>query len=200
MSEWTWNIITAVISGLATTISAALLLWIINIVRNLWLKFKIKKIICKHSHLCGLMESLTPQKVKYSGIVIKNPSDIFLTIRSVWAESGEEGHSCRYPMDYIGPFFQEDITLPFDVSEHKERYGFVTLSPFTNGQWILRKEDLINCQYTSFNQLQIHVEYQTFFKNPKVIRVVIAKSEILDYLNKMLSEMSKKNESGIKNE
>jgi hypothetical protein len=199
MSEWFWNIIIAVISGLTTTISAALLLWIFNLVRNQWLKNKIKKVICKNSHLCGLMESFATKKMKYAGVVIKNTSAVFLTIRAVWAEAGKEGNYSLFPMTYIGPYFQKDIN-PFSYApEQKNMYGFIELSPFTNGQWILSEEELINCQDTTINRLQVYVEFQTFFKNPKVISVIIKKPEVLDYLNKMLAEVSEKTDAVVKN-
>ena len=189
MTNWGWDVITAIVSGIATTLSAAIFLSLWNWIRNYWLKYKIVKNIQHKSDPRGVI--VYPRQMKNSGILIYNPFDFAFTVRSVWAEYGDDKHSGRCPLRYDGIEYQED-TVP--VATTKRPYDYIVVEPFTNGKWIVEKESVGDDRH--FNRLSVHVEFTTFFRSPKVIKVSVGTPQILQFINQMVDENKGVKEAG----
>ncbi len=185
------NIFLSIITGVATTVSTAVLLFLINFARNFWLEHKIKRSIAQ-SEPTGIKTFKNGKPVYgLAGLIISNKLKIPITIRSVVAETEEKSGSVLW---YSGPSIKEDIYPSGHFSYESScdnPYDFVTLPPFTNGRWGLDGDGYRHMHRTPqklFCTLKVSVQYLTFLKNPKVINIKITNKSAFRDINELVEE------------
>jgi hypothetical protein len=129
-----------------------------------------------------------------AGVTIDNNFYFPITVRSVWANVGSDG---KISLVYNGPQFKEDLLPSRKVSEDNI-YGFVELPAYTNGTWVIdrsyiQKQKQIQNRITGYT---VHVEFQTYFNVPKVVKIEIDKPESLSHINNLIDECNSKLNSG----
>lgn len=181
------NIFLSIVTGVATTASTAVLLFLINFVRNFWLKRKIKSIITQTEPTGTVTLKNGKTVYDFAGLIISNKLDIPITVRSVVAETEEKSGSV---LMYSGPTFGKDI-FPVRQSDYDNPFGFVTLPPFTNGRWGMKS----NSYYQSlrvpqklFQSLKVSVQYLSFLKNPKIMEIIVTKESVFRDINRLVEE------------
>jgi len=163
------EVVTGIITGLCTAGSTAFIVWIYTVVRDVRLRSKIKKTL----QILGVFDS-----VDGLGIVVNNKLHIPLVIRNVAVRlSAAKGHpekpsgsKCgNYILNYCSPYVCGPPQI--DLKLHDEDRGFVKLSPYTEGKWIILWKALNEkyLEYVEFTGIEITVEYLTLLKIPKIL-------------------------------
>jgi hypothetical protein len=181
------NIFLSIVTGVATTASTAVLLSLINFVRNFWLERKIKSIITQ-TEPTGILTSKNNKTVyDFAGLIISNKLDIPITVRSVLAETEEKSGRVLW---YSGPTFGKDI-YPVRQSDYDNPFGFVTLPPFTNGRWGMESNSYYQNHRVPqklFHSLKVSVQYLSFLKNPKIMEIIVTKESVFRAINGLVEE------------
>jgi len=181
------NIFLSIVTGVATTASTAVLLFLINLVRNFWLERKIKSIITQTEPTGTITFKNNKTVYDFAGLVIRNKLGIPLTVRSVLAETEERSGSV---LSYLGPTFGKDM-YPVRQSDYDNPFGFVTLPPFTNGRWGMDGNSYHHSHRVPqklFHSLKVSVQYLSFLKNPKIMEITVTKESVFRDINGLVEE------------
>ncbi|MDD4871334.1 MAG: hypothetical protein PHR77_12310 [Kiritimatiellae bacterium] len=171
MNEFT----NSVVSGLVTAIVWAMLIWLINLGRNL---------IVTHS----LHKNMSRIGVSYGndgfGVSLKNETKIPILIRDVTllTNKSEEGIALPYVEPTHEFMLTEKRTRQFqsfkfrtigspDMKKETTAHGFVELPPYTGGIWKIEPRFFLNNMDIRPISARATVEYKTFLGNPKLIIV-----------------------------
>lgn len=168
----------SVVSGLTTATVWAVVLWLVNMVRNKWVERQLRKSLCRIGTQYG---------DEGFGATLKNETRIPILVRDVvfLTQDPEQGIGLLYDRPTYDfkivekktrePMTFKTKTRSRDLTRETTAHGFVTLPPETGGIWTLDPGFYFENPELIPTGARATVEFKTFLGNPKII--IVASNE-----------------------